>query len=56
MRNRLELTGWALWFLGLGPFLISGIRNANPWTVSGTLLFGAGIVLFLIPAIGRRSR
>ena len=56
MDRRLELAGWGLWLLALGFFVVSGVRNDDPWTVAGSVIFAVGIVLFLIPILRRKGR
>lgn len=55
MHRRLELTGWLLWLAGVGFFTVSGLRNDDPWTVIGSILFGVGIVCLLIPLLRRKG-
>lgn len=51
--RRLELAGWGLWLLALALFIVSGVRNGDPWTVAGSIIFVVGIVLFLLPMFRR---
>ena len=55
MDRRLELAGWLLWLVGVGFFAFSGIRNDDPWSTIGSILFGIGIVCLLIPLLRRRG-
>ena len=45
-----------MWLLALGLFVDSGVRNRDPWTVAGSVIFVVGIVLFLIPILRREGR
>lgn len=55
MHRRLELAGWGLWLVGVGFFAYSGLRNGDPWSTIGSILFGVGIVCLLIPLLRRKG-
>ena len=55
MDRRLELAGWLLWLVGVGFFTASGLRNGDPLSTIGSVLFGVGIVCLLIPLLRRRG-
>ena len=47
--KRLQTAGWLLFLVCAPLFLVSGLRGGDPWTVAGSITFGLGVVLFLIP-------
>ncbi|MDP6822181.1 MAG: hypothetical protein QF554_02680 [Dehalococcoidia bacterium] len=49
-RERLETYGWILFLICAPMFLISGLRSGDVWTVAGSIAFGRGVILFLVPA------
>ncbi len=46
---RLHRIGWVLFLLGSLAFLGSGVRDRDPMTVVGSILFAMACVLFLLP-------
>ncbi len=51
MNRRVQLLAWLAWLLFLASsvlFLASGIVARDPWAIAGSLLFGVGVVLFLV--------
>jgi hypothetical protein len=55
MEERLQLVGWILFLICAPLFLISGLLNGDLWTVAASIVFGVGVVLFLI-ALRPRKR
>ena len=41
--------------VGCGTFFISAWRADDPWAASGAVLFGVGILFFLVPLLGQDS-
>lgn len=52
MQSRLHQIGWFLFLICAVLFLASGIRNRDPWSIAASLVFGAAVILFLIPTRG----
>ena len=52
--KRLGLTGQILWLLGVGLLIVCGMPNSDPWTIWSSVLFGVGILFFLLPLLGNR--
>ena len=48
MKRPVELIGWLLFLLCAVLFLISGLRNNDVWTIIASVLFGIGVILFLV--------
>ena len=48
MKRPIELIGWLLFLLCAVLFLISGLRNNDVWTIIASVLFGIGVILFLV--------
>ena len=48
MDSRLEFIAWLLFLVCALLFLISGLRNNDLWTIIASILFGIGVVLFLV--------
>tara|TARA_Y100000590_G_C15532466_1_gene943729 strand:- start:562 stop:735 length:174 start_codon:yes stop_codon:yes gene_type:complete len=48
MKRSIELIGWLLFLLCAVLFLISGLRNNDVWTIIASVLFGIGVILFLV--------
>ena len=48
MEERLQLAGWILFLICAPLFLVSGLRSGDLWTVAASVVFGVGVVLFLI--------
>ncbi len=48
MKRSIELIGWLLFLLCAVLFLISGLHNNDVWTIIASVLFGIGVILFLV--------
>ena len=48
MKRSIELIGWLLFLLCAVLFLISGLRNNDVLTIIASVLFGIGVILFLV--------
>ena len=48
MEERLQLMGWILFLICAPLFLVSALRNNDMWSASASIVFGVGVVLFLI--------
>jgi uncharacterized membrane protein YtjA (UPF0391 family) len=48
MEQRLQLVAWVLFLICALLFLVSSVLNGDWWTTSASILFGVGVVLFLI--------
>ena len=46
--ERLQSIGWILFLICAPLFLVSGLVNGDMWTVAASLVFGVGVVFFLI--------
>ena len=55
MENRLHIVGWGLFLLCSFLFIASGIINRDPWSTAASVVFGIGVVLFLIPLLAKRG-
>lgn len=47
--SRLNRSGWLLFLLSAVLFAVSGIRSGDWLVISGSVVFGAACVLFLLP-------
>ena len=56
MEERLQLVGWVLFLICAPLFLVSGLRSGDMWTVAASVVFGVGVVLFLIALRPRRKQ
>ena len=48
MEERLQPVGWVLSLIGAPLFLVSALRGGDMWAASASIVFGVGVVLFLI--------
>ena len=48
MEVRLQLVGWVLFLICAPLFLVSALRGGDMWAASASIVFGVGVVLFLI--------
>ena len=48
MEERLQPVGWVLFFICAPLFLVSALRGGDMWAASASIVFGVGVVLFLI--------
>ena len=48
MEERLQVVGWILFLICAPLFLVSGLINGDLWTVAASVVFGVGVVLFLV--------
>lgn len=48
MEQRLQFVGWILFLLCAPLFLISALINGDVWSASASVVFGVGVVLFLV--------
>jgi uncharacterized membrane protein YtjA (UPF0391 family) len=56
--RRVQQLAWLAWLLFLVSsvfFLASAIVARDPWAITGSLLFGIGVVLFLVSLWGGRN-
>lgn len=48
LRLRLTYLAWFAFLLSGILFIVSGIRAGDPWTVAGSVIWIAGVGLFLV--------
>ncbi len=48
VEERLHLLGWVLFLICAPLFLVSALRGGDMWGASASIVFGVGVVLFLI--------
>jgi|TARA_B110000263_G_C15039925_1_gene388089 hypothetical protein len=47
--ERLQTAGSILFLVCAPLFLISGLRSGDIWTIAASIVFGIGVIMFLIP-------
>jgi hypothetical protein len=51
-----DLAGWILFIIGVLFFLASSVKNHDPLSFFGSVIFLFGCIAFLIPMIGRDKK
>ncbi len=51
----LALLAWLLFLVSSAFFLASAVAARDPWAIGGSLLFGVGVVLFLVSLWAERN-
>jgi hypothetical protein len=54
MEKKYNLAGWIFFVVCAGFFIISAIKASDIWYLTGSIIFLAGCVVFIIPLIRRR--
>ena len=56
MDNRFALAGWILFVVCAGFFIVSAARSGDAWYLTGSLIFLAACIIFIIPLITGKSK
>lgn len=47
------IAGQLLWLVGCGTFFVSAVQADDAWAATGAVLFGVGVLCFLVPLLRR---
>jgi hypothetical protein len=52
-RRRYEIVGWSLFVLSAVGFIIASVQSGNLAAITGSILFFAACLVFLVPILRR---